>query len=55
MREIGLEQTEENFGNMFGDYFREQLSKLKKLPPKKVDEDDPFYELDNITKKPTKF
>ena len=55
IKEIGLEQTEEKFGNVLGDYFREMLLKIKTLPTKKVDKGDPFYELDNIIKKPTKF
>ncbi len=53
-REIGLEQTEEKFGNALGDYFSEIFSKMKASPPKKVNKDDPFYDFDTITKKPTK-
>ena len=57
VKEIGLEQTEDKFGNTLGDYFREMLSKMKTLPPtkmktsppkkvdrEKVDRDDQSYE-----------
>ncbi len=54
VRDIGLEQTEDKFSNMFVGSASELFAKLKPMPTKKVDKADPFYEFDTKSKKPTK-